>query len=266
MTPDPEAVGRLIREVARAEILPRFDRLREGEIEEKGPGDLVTVADRAAEAALTPALTALLPGSVVVGEEAASADPSLLGRLAEEAPVWVVDPVDGTINFAAGIPLFGVIVALIRQGEVILAWIADPIRDRMAVAETGAGARLDGKPLRVARAAEPERMSGVVSLRTGERLQAETVARNVPRVASHIGLRCAAQEYLLLAEGRIHFATYNRTLPWDHAAGFLLHKEAGGYARRLDGRAYRPAEIDAPILLAPDEASWLTLKATLFGV
>jgi fructose-1,6-bisphosphatase/inositol monophosphatase family enzyme len=225
---------------------------------------LVTVADRAAETALTPALSAMLPGSVVVGEEAVAADPSVLKRLEGDAPVWLIDPVDGTINFASGIPLFGVIVSLVRKGEVVAAWVADPLRGRLAVAEAGAGARLDGKPLAVAKAAEPQRMSGVLTFRSGERDQAGRVARNSPRVASHISLRCVAQEYLLLADGRIHFATYNRTYPWDHAAGFLLHQEAGGYGRRLDGRTYVPAEIHAPILFAPDETSWRALRDTLF--
>ena len=264
MTVDAEKVSALIQEVAKAEILPRFDRLAAGEIVEKGPGDLVTVADKAAEQWLAPALARLLPGSVVVGEEEAAGDVSVLKRLHEDAPVWVIDPVDGTINFASGIPLFGVMFGLIRKGEVIGAWVADPIRGRMAVAEAGAGATLDGKRLQAAKPAEPQRMSGVLTFRTGERQKAETVARNAPRVASHISLRCVAQEYLLLAEGRIHFATYNRTFPWDHAPGFLLHKEAGGYGRRLDGRPYHPADIQAPVLYAPDVASWEALRETLF--
>jgi fructose-1,6-bisphosphatase/inositol monophosphatase family enzyme len=264
MTVDVLKVSRLIEEVAAREILPRFDALGAGEIEEKGPGDLVTVADKAAELALTPALAALIPGSVVVGEEAAAADRSILARLSEAAPVWVIDPVDGTANFAAGVPLFAVMVALVSRAQVIGAWVADPIRKRMAVAEAGAGATLDGKKLRVASPSEPERMAGVLTFRSGERSLAERVARNTPKVASHLSLRCVAHEYLLLADGRIHFAHYNRTYPWDHAPGWLLHKEAGGYGRRLDGRGYDPAEIHAPILLAPDRASWEVLKATVF--
>ncbi len=264
MRVDLDRVSHLIKDVAAAEILPRFDKLAAGEIEEKGPGDLVTVADKAAELALAPRLSELVPGSVVVGEEAAAADPSILSRLAADAPVWVIDPVDGTANFAAGIPLFGVMIGLIHRGAVVAAWIADPMRQRMAIAEAGAGAALDGRPLTVAKPREPEHMSGILTFRTGERDQAATVARNAARVASHMSLRCVAHEYLLLAEGRLHFAQYNRTFPWDHAPGWLLHKEAGGYARRLDGRAYDPGEIHAPILFAPDEESWHALKAALF--
>ncbi|MBI1777575.1 MAG: inositol monophosphatase [Proteobacteria bacterium] len=265
MSVNIDAVSRLIRDVAATEIMPRFDRLAAGEIEEKGPGDLVTVADRAAELRLGPALAELLPGSVVVGEEAAASDPGILARLSGEAPVWVIDPVDGTANFAAGIPLFGVMVGLIRRGSVVAGWIWDAPGQRMAIAEAGAGARLNGRRLEVAPAREPERMSGILTFRTGERTLAETVARNTPKVASHLSLRCVAHEYLLLAEGRIHFAHYNRTFPWDHAPGWLLHKEAGGFGRRLDGSPYDPAVIHGPILFAPDPESWQRLKATLFA-
>src|SRR5437879_2711858 len=108
---DLERVTGLIEETAALEILPRFRKLAAGDIREKEPGDLVTVADEAAEARLTPLLTALLPGSLVLGEEAAAADPKLLNRLLGDHPVWVIDPVDGTGNFAAGRPAFAVMVA-----------------------------------------------------------------------------------------------------------------------------------------------------------
>src|SRR5215467_2079228 len=97
---DLARVTALIEETAALEILPRFQKLAAGDIREKTPGDFVTVADEAAEAHLTPLLAALLPGSLVLGEEAAAADSLLLDRLLGEPAVWVVDPVDGTGNFA----------------------------------------------------------------------------------------------------------------------------------------------------------------------
>src|SRR4030095_3156841 len=108
MLPDADRVTRLIQEAAAAEIMPRFRQLAAGDVREKAPGDLVTVADEAVEARLAPALEALLPGSVVVGEEAAAADPNLLNRLFDDQPVWIIDPVDGTSNFAEGRPAFAV--------------------------------------------------------------------------------------------------------------------------------------------------------------
>lgn len=91
-------------------------------MEEKSPGELVTVADREAEAWLTPRLAALVPGSRVVGEEAVEADPSLLEGL-EGGVAWLLDPVDGTSNFARGEARFAMMAALLRDGEALAAWM-----------------------------------------------------------------------------------------------------------------------------------------------
>src|SRR5713226_9430960 len=105
MLVDSETVERLIAEIAAEEVMPRFEKLEAGDVSEKSPGDLVTIADVATEHRLTPALIDLLPGSLVVGEEAAAAEPAVLGRLDGDDPVWRVDPIDGTVNYAAGIAI-----------------------------------------------------------------------------------------------------------------------------------------------------------------
>ncbi len=112
-----DEVGELIRQVAHDVVLPRFQHLAAGEVHEKAPGELVTVADQESERLLTTGLMRLLPGSVVVGEEAVAADPQVLRHLDDAGPVWLVDPVDGTANFAAGRDPFAVMVALQRDGE-----------------------------------------------------------------------------------------------------------------------------------------------------
>lgn len=150
MTVNPDAVATIIRDVAREEILPRYNTLKVHEVRAKShPGDLVTVADVAAEAALGKRLRDLLPGSVVVGEEGTAADPGLLRLLTEDAPVWVLDPVDGTRNFAHGIPRFAVMVALVRGGDTVCGWILDPVADVLYVAEQGAGSWRDGERIHV---------------------------------------------------------------------------------------------------------------------
>ena len=260
---DLDVVARHVAEVAAEEIMPRFGRLAAGDVEEKTPGDLVTAADTAAERRLTPILEGLVPGSLVVGEEATSADKSLLDRLAGEAPVWVIDPVDGTLNFAAGIPIFGVMVGLVRGGEVLAGWIHDPVRKRTMMAEAGGGTLVDGQKVHAAKPADVKRMSGNLAFHTGDREQAARVARNADKPASIISLRCAAADYFNLAEGRIHFALFNRTWPWDHAPGWLLHKEAGGFGQFLDNSPYRATEVYRRLFLAPDEASWRSLVSSL---
>jgi fructose-1,6-bisphosphatase/inositol monophosphatase family enzyme len=265
---DLARVTALIEETAALEILPRFQKLAAGEIREKSPGDFVTVADEAAEAHLSPRLAALLPGSLVLGEEAAAADPQVLDRLLGEQPVWVVDPVDGTGNFAAGRPGFAVMVALIRSDDVVAGWIHDPIGGRTAVAAAGEGAWIGDRRLKVAPAPRAAReMVGSLHGGTfGSRALVRRVEANRSRVQAVRSLRCAGLEYLRLASGEIHFSLFTKLMPWDHAPGVIIHREAGGHGRYLEGGTYEPAAIErSGLLLAPGAESWAALHEALLG-
>src|SRR5579862_1449989 len=132
MPPPIERVSSLIRAVAMAKILPRFQNLTAGDISEKKPGQLVTIADTEAERVLTVELAGLLPGSVVVGEEGVAAEPGRLAAVAGEAPVWLVDPIDGTQNFVDRKPVFATMVALLIERRAVASWIYEPVADRMA--------------------------------------------------------------------------------------------------------------------------------------
>lgn len=264
--PDVDQVSALIRAVAKTEILPWFRNLDASAIREKtGPLDLVTKADEAAERALTPALAALLPGSRVVGEEAASEDDGVFAHLDGDDPVWIIDPVDGTMNFAQGRPLFAVIVALVHRGETIAGWIHDPMDGRMATAVKGGGAWLDGRRVRVADAVPLPSMVCALSTRfCGDALAAQLEER-AKGVGERVNLSSAAHEYLRLLEGRAHASLYHRLMPWDHAAGILLHAEAGGFAALADGSPYQPSLRSGSLLAAPDAESWRVLRDHLFG-
>lgn len=263
-------VLQLVRAVARTEIMPRFRNLAPGDVQAKsGPLDLVTIADEQAELRLTTGLGRLFPGCVVVGEEAASRDPSLLGAIAGAELCFVVDPIDGTANFCAGLPLFGTIIAIVRQGEVVGAVIYDPIGDDSGMALAGKGAWIesvngDRTMLRVAAPVPLEMMAGAVSWRYMPEPMRSGVCSNLPRLGAAWDYRCAAHQYRMLAAGHCHYVVYNRLLAWDHAAGWLLHQEAGGYSARLDGSAYRPAHTAGGLICTPDEASWRELRAGLF--
>jgi fructose-1,6-bisphosphatase/inositol monophosphatase family enzyme len=262
-------VTELLREAARIEIMPRFRNLSAGAVRLKsGPLDPVTEADEAAERLIDAGLRRRFPGCVVVGEEAASADPALLRGLDDAELAFVVDPIDGTANYAAGLPLFGVMAAVVRRGEVIAAAIHDPLGDDTALALRGEGAWLgtpDGRrsDLRVAPAAPVGEMTGTVSWRYLPEPRRSQVCGNLPRVAGSWEFRCAAHQYRLAAGGHCHFLFYNRLLPWDHAPGWLLHREAGGYSARLDGSPYTPTETQGGLICAPDQASWHALRAAL---
>jgi fructose-1,6-bisphosphatase/inositol monophosphatase family enzyme len=268
MKPDIQKVAALIEEVAAIEILPRFERLAAHEIREKSPGDLVTVADEAAEAWLTPRLLAALPDSLVLGEEAAAAAPEILRHLVEAESLWLIDPIDGTANFAGGRPRFAVMIAYLHRGQAVASWIYDPVGRRMAVAERGAGAFIDGRRLAVAPPpAGVAEMTGTLHVgQFGEPALRTRVQERRHLVAAVKSLRCAGLEYMRLADGQIHFSLYSRLMPWDHAPGVLLHAEAGGHAAYLEGGSYDPARIDARgLMLAPDAASWQALHDLLLA-
>ena len=269
--PDLHEAIQLVRAVARTEIMPRFRHLAPGDIQAKtGPLDLVSVADEQAELRLVEGLSRLFPGCVVVGEEAASRDPSLLSVIADAELCFIVDPIDGTSNFCAGLPLFGTMLAVVRRGVVTGAVIHDPVGDDTAWAARGEGAWLESAAgqrtrLQVSRPAPAASMAGAVSWRFMPEPARSQVCANLPRLGGAWDYRCAAHQYRMLAGGHMDFVVFHRLLPWDHAAGWLLHQEAGGYAARLDGTPYSPAIHDGGLICAPDEASWHSLRSTLFG-
>jgi fructose-1,6-bisphosphatase/inositol monophosphatase family enzyme len=265
MAPDIARVSALIAEAAAEEIAPRFGKLAEGDVRAKGPSDPVTVADLAMERRLTTALPDLLPGSTVVGEEAVADDALIHDRLDGDDPVWVIDPLDGTTNFTEGRPMIAVIVALVHRGRTVAGWIHDPLNRATATVEQGAGAWLDDARLRVAAPAAPPAMIGALNFKYFPEELRERLKARRERVSAVRPLFCAGQEYLRLTRGGIHFAQFWRIKPWDHAAGVLLHREAGGHAARINGEPYRPTDREGGLLLAPDAASWRALHDTLLG-
>jgi fructose-1,6-bisphosphatase/inositol monophosphatase family enzyme len=149
--------------------------------------------------------------------------------------------------------------------------IHDPVGDDTAWAVAGEGAWLEGaagdavRMLVSAPVPLPE-MYGTASWRFMAEPQKSFFCARLPRVAAASDYRCAAHQYRLVAGGHCDFVVFSRLLPWDHAAGVLLHAEAGGYSARLDGSAYGPATFDGGLICAPDRASWEALREALFGM
>ncbi|MEV4841838.1 inositol monophosphatase family protein [Micromonospora matsumotoense] len=259
-------VDTLLRETAADVVLPLFRRLDAADVTEKAPGDLVTVADQRAEERISAELRRLLPGSLVVGEEAVAEDGSLLRHLRDGGDVWVVDPVDGTGNFAAGRRPFALMVALLSGGEPAASWVFDPLAGTMAVARAGDGTRLDGRPVRAGAAVAPERLRGTAMVQYLPQATRDRVAAGESRIGELLpGQHCAGREYLDLLTGDQQFVMFWRTLPWDHAPGALLVREAGGVARRFDGTEYHPADDGRGLLVAADEQTWHEVRAALLG-
>src|SRR5690606_1325063 len=147
--------------------------------------------------------------------------------------------------------------------------IYDPILDDFAFCLRGEGAwteSADGSctDLRVAPPCAISDMNGLISWTALPTDQRPIVAKNLPAFAASNSYRCAAHEYRLLCAGHADFLMHAKLMPWDHASGVLMHREAGGYSARLDGSPYSPGHVDGGILCAADRASWEMVRETLF--
>ncbi|MGD9663975.1 MAG: inositol monophosphatase [Novosphingobium sp.] len=246
-------------------ILPRFRSLGAHEISDKGPDDFVTVADNESEAILAESLAALLPDAAIVGEEAAHADPTVLKNLS--GLCWIIDPLDGTNNFAAGKPPFGLIVALADNGETQAGWILDPLTGRFCSTHKGQGAFIEDERITARASGETVPVAAISTIFMDDAKRDAVMAHIAPHYQLVDIPRCAAEQYPRLALGQNDVSIFQRTLAWDHAAGVLWLNESGGMAARPDCSPYRVTEKDRPGLIgAASPALWHELAERLNGM
>jgi len=254
---DTAEVLTLLQDVADQVINPRFRSLAEGDVSEKNPGDLVTVADHESEELITEALRAAYPSALILGEEAMAADPALLEAFAQADHAFTVDPVDGTKNFVHGSPDHAVMVAEVRDGVTTRGWIWQPQHRTSYVAELGAGATRNGEPLHVAATSDVDG-APYRTARWGWRGQ------TLPGLGRlEASWACCGIDYPHLIAGDAAALIYNRTMPWDHLPGGLILTEAGGYLGRHDGAPLEPLRLAGGIIAAPDRATYDAVVAAL---
>ncbi|MGB3827609.1 MAG: inositol monophosphatase [Ornithinimicrobium sp.] len=258
---DTDAVLKLLQDVADEYINPRFQSLADEHVTEKGPGDLVTVADREAEVAISEALHSAYPNAVILGEEASAADGSILGRYQSADHAFTIDPIDGTKNFVHGSPDHAVMVAELQAGECVRSWIWQPQHQRGYVAEKGAGTWRDGARLYCTPVATaPDAIRAVTSMRPwlGERIG------DIPPL--ELTWVCCGLDYPRLIEGAADIILYGGTYPWDHAPGTLMVSEAGGYVGTFEGATYDPREEPSGIIVTGDRSAYDLVLPQLSGL
>ena len=250
-----EAVRAVMVKAAEKAILPRFRKLAAHEVREKAADEVVTIADQESEAILAEGLASILPEAALVGEEAVAAEPSLVGRLSSGL-CWIIDPLDGTANFAAGEGPFGILVALAQAGEPVGGWIYDPRSGRFCSAIRGQGTLIDGEPGR-ARASGGERPIAAVSSLFTEPSRHASLIRSLGETFATVSIpRCAAEQYPRMIMGVNDVTVFERTLAWDHAAGIVCLTEAGGVATRFDGSPYRVDDDRRGLIAGATPALW----------
>lgn len=229
--PDLEELSELVRAAAREELLMRFADVRR---QIKLDGSVVTAADHAMQDRLQAELARRWPEYAFLGEEMSGADHERLVQ--GDAPgLWCLDPLDGTTNYAAGLPFFGVSLALLVPDGAVLGLVYDPVRDECFAARRGAGTTLNGRPLRATvRAPELRRCVAVVDFKRLPRDLARELGGHPP-YGSQRNFGACSLEWCWLAAERFHIYLHGGQKLWDYAAGSLILKEAGAPAATLTG-------------------------------
>jgi fructose-1,6-bisphosphatase/inositol monophosphatase family enzyme len=257
------SIGSLLTRVAADVVMPRFQTLRADQIVEKSPGDLVTIADRESEVLIADGLRQLLPEARIVGEEAVAAEPRLLTGL-DDGLIWLIDPIDGTSNFAEGKPPFAIMIALVVDGAIQAGWMLDPLTRRMCHASAGGGAWIDDTRVKTRPSGALLPLAGISTLFMRPEDRDAFIARATGRMTLADIPRCCGEQYPRIVLGTVDLALYERVLPWDHAPGALFLAEAGGVVRRTDGSPYRIGDHRSGLLAAGSQRVWEKAATILF--
>lgn len=243
--------------------MPRF-ALVEQAVEVKADGSVLTEADLAMQRRLREALAIHWPGIPLLGEEMGIEAQAAVLRCVGGA-FWCLDPLDGTSNFAAGIPFFSTSLALVRDGEPLLGLVYDPVRDECFAAERGRGAWLNGVRLRPAPAPPLERSIALVDFKRLPAAFAQRLAGSPP-YRSQRSFGSVALDWCWIAAGRGHVYLHGGQKLWDFAAGWLILREAGGRAATLDGEPVYRAALEPRSAVAARDAGLFREWCAWLGV
>jgi len=224
------AVQDIIR-TATEENLPVY--YRRSTADYKSDGSIVTEADLAMQRSLTATLAERYPGIRMLGEEIDEAAQQEAVQGSQD--FWCLDPVDGTTNFHATMPLFSVSLSLISRGKVVLGVVYDPNRDEFFGAIRGQGVWTNGEPMR--RPVQPDSLGNCIAFVDFKRLGSEvgqTLVQHSP-YKSQRNIGTCALEWAWLAAGRANLLIHGSERIWDYSAGVLLNEEAGGLSETFDG-------------------------------
>ncbi len=259
MLPDQKTIEDLLKQVAKDEILPRF--LNTG-YEIKADGSLLTEADLATDRRIHDFLAEHYPDIAFLSEEMSLHEQENL--LTNEPYLWCLDPLDGTSNFAAGIPFFAISLALFKQGEVVMGFTYDPIRDEMFSAVKNEGAWLNGSVLKCkASGFDMNKAIAIVDLKRLSKSLAERILLNPP-YKSQRNLGSCVLEWAWMAANRGHMYLHGGMKLWDLAAGTLILDEAGGYSSTLEGeKVFKASMQPRSVIISPDKDIFIEWQSYL---
>lgn len=263
MYQDSQRIAELIKTAAEEELISRFTTIEKTlESQQKGDGSVVTEADLAMQKRLEKELLDLCPDTVLLSEEMTVEQQQ--ATLDADQPVWCLDPLDGTSNYAAGIPYYAVSLSLIHQHKVVMGLVYDPVRDECFMANESQPATLNDRPLSMSNSvSELNRSIAIIDFKRLDSQLAARLASEQP-FASQRNFGASALDWCWLAAKRGHIYLHGRQNIWDYSAGQYIFEKAGGlsctfddeaiFVNRLEGRSV-VAAIN-PQLMA-DWKQWL---------
>jgi myo-inositol-1(or 4)-monophosphatase len=247
--PDLKQLEAIVKPAAQEILLPGFGKI---EYEHKSDGSIITAADKAMQKRLEQELANAWPEFAILGEEMTEQEQR--AAMANEAGYWCVDPLDGTNNYATGMPFFAVSIALIMNKQQVLGFIYDPLREEVFTAVKGEGAALSGELLK--HASNKTEIDSVIAEIDLKRLSKELAARLIDETpfSSQRNIGSSALDWCWLAAGRFNIYLHGGQKPWDYAAGNLILHEAGGKSISHDGEpVFRGMYEDRSVLASLDE-------------
>lgn len=226
----------LVRQTAKEELLPRFFKVKESKKEDKS---IVTEADLVMQEIVELRLKNFDKDILFLGEEMSQQQQRDILQQANQA-IWVLDPLDGTTNFSAGIPYYATSLALIENGEVVLGLVYDPERDECFFSVKGQGASYqvgNNKPVNLDNTSRNIQLKDAVACIDLKRLPAELAIKLVTQhpFRSQRSFGGVALDWCWLAMGRFDVYLHGKQNIWDYAAGHLVFTETGGHSCTLDG-------------------------------
>ncbi|MGH2444146.1 MAG: inositol monophosphatase family protein [Chloroflexota bacterium] len=235
-------------------VLSYFHRDRM-QTRDKGERDVVTDADFASEKFIRTRLRELFPDDGIVGEEGTAVESS-------GSRTWYIDPLDGTLNYSHGVPMFGVSISLFQGSEPVLGVVFDPLRDEMFAAARDSGATCNGIPIHCAKVKELS--AALVHLTIDFKDEAmrdglRDIQLIAPAVLRTRNLGSAALALCYVAAGRLDGMLHRHAYPWDYGAGVVLIREAGGVVTELDGSGF--TVVSETVLAGANESIRAGLEA-----
>ena len=259
MLPDLKKLEEIIRQVANEEILPRFNRIS---YVVKNDGSLLTEADLSSDKRIRESLAESYPEIAFLSEEMDAGEQQSLLKTSKQ--LWCLDPLDGTSNFAAGIPLFATSLALFVDGEVQIGITYDPVRDEMFSAVKGQGAYLNGELLKcISSGFEINKSIAIVDFKRLKPELSQRLLKSAP-YKSQRNLGSCVLEWAWMAANRGHLYLHGGMKLWDLAAGTLILEEAGGYACTLDDEpVFKHSMQPRSVIISPDKTLYEAWKTYL---